>query len=349
MQIALDATYSAGHQLTGIGVYSTELLQGLAASHPEHRFLHCYRPKAWRLAQKPTQSNVRRKLLQYPLPLFGSHMFHALNQRLDHRYSRRHVVTFHDLFVMTAEYSTAAFRERFTRQARLAVANADAIIAVSEFTATQVEQLLGVDRSRIRVVPHGVHLPESFVSDEDRDNIILFVGALQKRKNIERLVEAFEGLPDDWRLVLAGATSGFGAEKILDSIERSTARSRIELTGFVSASDLEALYRRARIFAFPSLDEGFGIPVLEAMARGVPVVTSSMSALQEIADGAAMMAEPCDTASLFNSLSELVGNHEKRRELQRQGRDRAALYPWSRTTNTTWNVYLELTGKATAS
>ena len=145
MTIRLDATYSLGDDLSGVGVYSRELLLALAAGHPEARFDWFYRPhrylRSW-AAEVP--AHVRRRLLVEPLPLRPPALFHGLNQRLPQVRLGRAVATFHDLFVMTGDYSTAEFRARFSAQARDAARRADAIIAVSAFTAAQVVRLLKV-------------------------------------------------------------------------------------------------------------------------------------------------------------------------------------------------------------
>ena len=124
-----------------------------------------------------------------------------------------------------------------------------------------------------------------------RENVILNVGAIQKRKNIARLVAAFETVAPEWRLVLAGS-DGYGAEEIRARIAASPARERIAVLGYVTPEELAGWYARASVFAFPSLDEGFGMPVLEAMAAGVPVVTSNRSALPEVAGDAALLVDP---------------------------------------------------------
>jgi glycosyltransferase involved in cell wall biosynthesis len=341
VRIALDATYSAGSQLTGIGIYSLRLIYGLATEYPEDEFLFCYRPKQFRRARIPQTNNVRRRLLQPPLPIFGADLFHGLNQRVDRRPARRVVSTFHDLFVMTGEYSSPEFRTRFTKQAKSAAAKSDLIITVSSFTADQVCSLLNVEKSRIRVIPHGVDLPSR--SDESlREDLILFVGALQTRKNIHRLVEAFERLHGQWRLVLAGAPSGYGGAEIVERIERSPARSRIQLTGYLAPQQLDDLYRRARIFAFATLDEGFGIPVLEAMAHGIPVITSNRSALPEVAGTAALLVDPYSVDELQRALSRLVSSSALRAEMAQRGHTRAAQFPWTTTVSSTYQIYREI-------
>jgi glycosyltransferase involved in cell wall biosynthesis len=337
--IALDATYSVGRNLSGVGVYSREIATTLARAHPESRFLFCYRPHRFlRSFSTPLPANARRRLLA-PGAAAHAHLFHGLNQRLDWQF-RRSVATFHDLFVMTGEYSTPEFRKRFAEQARLAAERCDRVIAVSEFTAQQVEQLLGVERRRIRVAPHGVRLP--LVAPENgRERMVLFVGAIQKRKNVARLVAAFESLPAGWKLVLAGS-SGYGSEEALAAVESSRRRSDITVTGYVDDAELERLYGRATVFAFPSLDEGFGIPILEAMAHGVPVLTSDVSALPEVAGDAAMLVDPRRTEAIAAGLKELIDNSDLRSELAKRGRRRAAEYTWDRAAQATWGVYSEL-------
>lgn len=341
MRIALDATYSVDRHPSGIAVYSTELLSGLANTHPNDEFLFCYRAKQFRQAPRVTLSNVRRRFLLPPLRTFAADVFHALNQRVDRRPAKKIISTFHDLFVITGEYSSPEFRRRFTDQARRAAQNSDLIIAVSEFTASQVTSLLGFDRSRIRVVPHGVH-QSSGENARERENIVLFVGALQARKNVERLVEAFERVAGDWRLILAGAPTGYQAPRIIQRIERSTCRNRIEVTGYVSRRELEHLYSRSSIFAFPSLDEGFGLPVLEAMAHGVPVITSNRSALPEVAGDAALLVNPNETEELETALSRLISSAELRTRLSEIGRSRAQLYTWDKAVRATYSIYREL-------
>ncbi len=341
MPIALDATYSLGRNLSGVGVYSREMLSGLARSQPGEEFLFCYRPHRFlRSFKERLPENARRRLLTGTPP---GDLFHALNQRVDAR-ARRTVVTFHDLFVMTGEYSSAEFRARFTEQARGAAERSDLIIAVSRFTATQIEQLLRVAPARIRIVPHGVRTPAHSQAGprEPRENLVLFTGAIQRRKNVARLVRAFERMPSSWRLALAGALDGYGAAEELRAVEESPRRSDIQLLGYVPAADLEGLYSRARIFAFPSLDEGFGMPVLDAMAHGVPVVTSTSSALPEVAGDAALLVDPKDTDALGDALTRLAADDALREGLARRGLDRARQFTWESAVERTWHVYQEL-------
>jgi glycosyltransferase involved in cell wall biosynthesis len=340
LTIALDATYGMGENLSGVGLYSREILGGMAAAHPGTRFDFCYRPhryfRSWSLNLPP---NVRRRLMLEPLGPRSAELFHGLNQRLPRVPLRRAVATFHDLFVMTGEYSTPDFRERFAEQARDAAARAGMVIAVSQFTRSQVISLLGVAPSKVRVVYHGVRRLDYPAAE--RQKIVLNVGAIQKRKNIVRLVEAFETVDPSWKLVLAGS-SGYGSEEILARIVASPARERILVPGYVAPQDLALWYAKAAIFAFPSLDEGFGMPVLEAMAAGTPVVTSNCSALPEVAGDAAVMVDPQDTEALGQALRDLTRKDELRDDLSRRGRERARLFTWEKAVAETWDLYLEL-------
>ena len=342
MTIALDATYGIGDTLSGVGLYSREILLGIAASHPGTRFDFCYRPhryfRSWSLDLPP---NVRRRLILEPLGPRSADLFHGLNQRLPRIRLRRAVATFHDLFVMTGEYSTPEFRARFTGQARDAAARANIVIAVSEFTRSQVISLLDVPPAKVRVVHHGVRALD--YPAVERQKIILNVGAIQKRKNIARLVEAFETVDRSWKLVLAGS-SGYGGGEIQARIEASPARERICLPGYVSPKDLAGWYAQAAIFAFPSLDEGFGMPVLEAMAAGTPVVTSNRSALPEVAGDAAILVDPEDIDALGQALRNLTGKCDLRDELSRRGKERARRFTWEKAVVETWNLYRELLG-----
>ncbi len=324
------------------------MMFGLAHAHPEDRFRFYYRPH--RLVKSFSDSlppNASRRLL---VGVPHADLFHALNQRLD-RKARRTVCTFHDLFVMTGEYSSPEFRARFTEQARQAADNSDAVIAVSQFTAAQVERLLGVEPSRIHVVPHGSPhgSPQgaglnAAVGVAPRENLVLFVGVIQRRKNVGRLVKAFERLPAGWRLALAGASQGYGAAEELRAVEESPRRADIQILGHLSAEQLAALYARARIFAFPSLDEGFGMPILEAMAYGVPVVTSQCSAMPEVAGDAALLVDPLNIDQLSHALARLAGDEGLREDLIARGRARVPRFTWDSALAQTWAVYEKVIG-----
>jgi glycosyltransferase involved in cell wall biosynthesis len=318
-------------------------MESLAATHPDERFLQCYRPhRLLRGLRDERPRNAAARVLLEGIQLWRASLFHGLNQRLPLRRLPRAVCTFHDLFVLTADYSTPEFRRRFAEQARQAADRADLIVAVSRFTANQVRDLLGVSESRLRVVPHGVRAIPRGPAGAVRELAVLHVGAIQHRKNIVRLVEAFErALPKPWRLVLAGS-GGYGSADIHARIASSPAADRIEVKGWVTGEELRSLYRTSSMLAFPSLDEGFGIPVLEAMAAGLPVLTSNRSALPEVAGDCALLVDPVRTEEIEEGLRTLSTREDIRRDLIERGAARVREFTWERAAERTWAVYEEL-------
>jgi glycosyltransferase involved in cell wall biosynthesis len=340
--LSLDATYSVGQNLSGVGVYSREILDHLARAHPEARFLQCYRPHRFTLSRREAAApNVHRRLLLPPLYVPAGDLFHGLNQRLPTGRLNRAVSTFHDLFVLGSDYSTAEFRKRFAALARDAAARSDLIITVSQYTADQVTSRLGVAPERTRVVPHGVRFPPAGIG-APRRKAVLHVGAIQRRKNIARLVAAFErAAPAPWRLVLAGSL-GFEGEEILARIEGSRVRDRIDIKGWVDDEQLAALYRECAFLAFPSLEEGFGIPALEAMAQGMPVLASRAGALPEVCGDAALLVDPLSEDEISEGMRRLIAEDGLGERLATRGRERAGDFSWESAAARTWAVYEEL-------
>ncbi|MDX2179923.1 MAG: glycosyltransferase family 1 protein [Bryobacteraceae bacterium] len=331
--VGFDATYSLDREPTGVSVYSRESMRAIERLAPAGEFRRYYRPH--RFARGLALGGARLLLESFAPRV---EIFHGLNQRLPRAKRGKFVATFHDLFVMTGEYSTPEFRERFTRFSREAAERADAIIAVSSFTAGQVEELLGVPRSRIRVVYHGVHPPPHAAPIASREPWILSVGAIQDRKNLVRLCAAFERVPAGWRWKIAGGL-GYGSPAILDRIERSSRRADIDLLGYASDEQLRELYSRCSVLAFPSLGEGFGIPVIEAMAAGLPVLTSTVGAMAEVACGAAVLADPENVDSIAEGLLVLMQSQELRERYAAVGRARAKDLSWERAARETLAVY----------
>jgi glycosyltransferase involved in cell wall biosynthesis len=349
VRIAVDATYSLGSGLSGVGVYSRELLNGLAASSPTttgdttslvQRWDWFYRSQRYfRALGLPKPAAVTRRFLSDSWGNRSAEIFHGLNQRLPKRRFRKQAATFHDLFVLSGDYSTPEFRERFAVQAREAASRADLLIAVSAFTASQIEEYLHVPRSRIRVIHHGVI--HRTIPKLAREKIVLCVGAIQRRKNQAMLIRAFRALPSDWQLVLAGS-QGFDAEEAIREASVSPASERIRVTGYLTDEQIGEWYACASIFAFPSLDEGFGMPVLEAMSAGIPVIAGNRSALPEVCGTAAELFDPANQDELASALLSLAANETRRAQLIAEGFRRAAEFSWEKAVNQTLDVYREL-------
>ena len=239
------------------------------------------------------------------------------------------VVTVHDLAVLRHPHAFNRWTRSYSRLAvPRVVAGADRLIAVSDFTRGELIELLRVPEAKIRVVPNGVD--PVFAPDGPRaeGDFVLAVATREPRKNLERLVDACARIGAELRI--AGA-KGWGKVAV-DA-------AHVRLLGYVPDDELARLYRGARCFAYPSLYEGFGIPIVEAMASGTPVVTSRGGATEEVAGGAAVLVDPLDAESIAAGLEEAAA---RRDELVPLGLDRAAAFTWPVTAAATVAVYEEV-------
>ena len=262
-------------------------------------------------------SSVARDALWYPLGLrrraHGLDVLHCTTFRSPMRASVPVVVTVHDLAVLRYPEAFPRWHRLYgTAGLRRVLRHADAVIAVSEFTKQEVVDLVGVPAERIRVVPNGV---DAVFRAEPRDTVsrgdyVLAVGTLEPRKNLGRAVEAARLAGVELRVVGA---RGWGGVDIPGWV------------GEVPDVELAALYRDARCVLYASLYEGFGLPELEAMACGTPVVTSRGTAMEVIAGGAAVLVDPLDPRSIANGIAEAGG---RRDELVELGLARAHEFTW---------------------
>lgn len=253
------------------------------------------------------------------------------------------VVTMHDLaFLDNPEHFTARGNRFFRRGLELAIADADLVVCPSEATAADCRRN-GFDAERLRVVPWGVSAHRASEAEiagvRSRlgltDPYILWTGTVEPRKNLPRLVEAFLSMDTDMTLVLAGPE---GWNQDLGAVI-ARGGTRIRTLGFVEPDDLRALYGGAGVFCYPSLFEGFGLPVLEAMAQGAPVVTSAGTATEEAAGGAAVLIDPLDPASIAAGIGEALNRRE---ELQAAGLARAGELTWDRCAREMHAIYAEV-------
>jgi glycosyltransferase involved in cell wall biosynthesis len=270
---------------------------------------------------------------------------------------KRLVVTIYDLSFMThPELHLPANVAHCLAGTRLAIEHADAIIAISEHTRHDLIERLGARPERITVTPlaHDPGLVQ--VTDPRRlaavrkryglpEHFILFLGALEPRKNLQRLLEAYAALPPGLRrdvaLVVAGM-SGWLNDSIHARVVELGLEPSVHFAGYVETADLGAVYSLATVLAYPSLYEGFGLPVIEAMACGTPVLTSSVSSLPEVAGDAAVLVEPADVGSITAGLRRLLESPTLRRDLAIRGIARAARFSWNRCARQTLDVYRRL-------
>ncbi len=256
------------------------------------------------------------------------------------------VVTVHDLaFDRFPDLFPREWRLLYRAGVRAAVKRARALLAPSRCTADDLIER-GADPARVHVTPLA---PSLTVRSEDPagsvmrlgvpDPYVLFVGTLEPRKNLVRLIRAYRQVAPDvpHALVLAGGDGWHGPE--LDEELAREGPGRIVRTGWLDASDLDALYRRASAFVYPSLYEGFGLPVLDAMSRGVPVVTSNTSSLAELAGDTAILVDPTDVAEMAEGVARVLTDHAAAADLSARALTHAAAYTWEATARATLAAY----------
>jgi glycosyltransferase involved in cell wall biosynthesis len=260
---------------------------------------------------------------------------------------QRLVVTVHDLaFRLFPSLYPPAWRAMFRAGMRRAARRADAIVAVSRNTARDLVRMARVEPSRVHVVPLAASLPATSADPApalDRMRVsppyLLFVGTLEPRKNLVRLVRAYRraALRLPHTLVLAGPL-GWRAQRLHRELA-THGPGRVVLTGSVAAPDLDALYRGADAFCYPSLYEGFGLPVLEAMARGVPAIVADASSLPEVAGDAAIRVNPRSVRDLAGAIERVLTDRHEAARMAEAGRERAAMFSWEQTARMTLRVY----------
>jgi len=334
--VAIDARDATGSQLRGWGRYVRDLVDALRAlPEPVARWLVLDRggpgPElAWEQAALPLL--LRRR---------GADVVHAPNCFLPLRRPCPGVVTVTDL-------AFEAYPEDFGRRTGWkyrtftprAVRSAERVIAISAFTRDDLVARYHVDPAKVRVIHLAPSLAVGSAEPPQRGPYLLAVGDLRAKKNHERLVHAWralraEGLPH--RLVLAGADAGEGPR-----LRAAAGGEPLEITGYVDDARLDALMRGADLLVHPSLYEGFGLVVVEAMERGVPVVAARTTSLPEAGGDAALYADPLDVEDLTASIRAVLEEPERRAAMVAAGRARAAQLSWEATARATAAVYEEL-------
>jgi glycosyltransferase involved in cell wall biosynthesis len=297
------------------------------------------------------EASMQRNLQQ---ALRAVDVFHSSDVLLWRQPDALNVVTIYDLTALLfPEHHTPGTRELQARKWRFAREKADVVIAISEATKRDIVAHLGIPSHRIHVVCGGAG--PAFRPIESRQVLeqalaplqlapgeyILYVGTIEPRKNLARLVEAYHRackLAPAPKLVLAGAR-GWKFEGVFERVETLGLKDAVIFLGQVPADILPALYNGAVAFAYPSLYEGFGLPPLEAMACGVPVIASDTSSLPEVVGDAGVLVDPNDTDALADALAALLNDDEKRAELSARGLARARAFSWEQAARKTLEVY----------
>jgi glycosyltransferase involved in cell wall biosynthesis len=372
LHIGIDA-HAVGTGLAGNETYIANLVEALAEVDTSNRYtLYVTKPAAVaRFAGRWSNFAVRRTLPQTPLVRIPVTLSAELRRRpvdlLHVQFTAPPfapcpvVATIHDL---AFEHLPVTFKRRSWMQLRLTVRRtarrAAQIITVSEYSKRDIVETYGVAPDRVTVTHEAAAAHFRPVTDGRElrrvrqlygiaGDYILAVGSVQPRKNLARLVRAYSDLrrrPDQAklpRLVVVGKLAWL-YEETLRAVEECGVRGDVTFTGYVPEGDLPALYSGALCFAYPSFFEGFGLPPLEAMRCGAPVLVGDRTSLPEIVGDGGLLVDPFDTAAISAALARLIDDEGLRRTLRERGLARAARFDWRETARKTLEVYQRATG-----
>ncbi|MGB8646288.1 MAG: glycosyltransferase family 1 protein [Anaerolineae bacterium] len=366
MRVGIDYT-AAARQRAGIGRYTRGLIHALAALDRDNRYtLFVPRdaryiapgaqaveraedfPSNFQLVRAPLDERTLARLWQrlaLPLPVEffvgRCEVWYSPDFVLPPTRAHKKILTVHDLsFKRVPETAVPNLKWYLEGAVPRAVRRADLILADSEATRNDLIELFSAPANRVQKLYSGVEAFFCRVTDAHTlDSVraryqlerpfILSVGTIEPRKNLARLIEAFARLPrrEEWDLVIAGGR-GWMYQEILDAPAQFGANDRVRFLGFVPDADLPALYTLATLFVYPSLYEGFGLPVLEAMACGTPLITSNVSSMPEVAGEAGILVNPRDTEELTAAIRQLIDDEALRRELAERGLKQATKFSW---------------------
>lgn len=385
MRIGIDCSLVPGERV-GIGQYSYQLVQALSRIDHENEYLlypvfyYTFHPQ-YRQALLPQTPNMRvafrwlprsvlRALRHSRAPWFTREwllgqvdVVHSVSFSAPRFYSRRRrlVVTIPDLSFLThPECHTQENVAHALRGTRDAVAWANALITISHHARQDLIERMGAPPERVVVTyiapsPLCVREEDPSVLSRIRAfyrlplHYVLFVGSLEPRKNIKRLLTAYASLHPtlqrEVQMVIAGGR-GWLNDDIRPTVEALGLTDRVHFIGYVKEEDLPAVYSLATVFAYPSLYEGFGLPVLEAMQCGTPVLTSNVSALPEVAGDAALVVTPTDVEEIADGLTRLLEHTDLRMNLRTRGYRRVQEFSWERCARETLAVYRHVNGKS---
>jgi len=374
MHIAIDALEAGLENKVGMGNYADNLIRALAAIDSRNNYsLYVKRPLQTEFTVE--RENFHYRQLNSPLIrtfwtqcripmevlLNRPDILHMpTGQKIPFFHPCKTVVTIFDLaYLNFPDYFQKSVKWRLQKFSEHALRNADKIIAISESTKKDILWAYDINEKLIEVVYFGVEdkfrpLKSKLEINEIKKKLdirfpyILFAGVLQPRKNIPRLIRAFkkiiESYNQDLQLVIAG-NKGWMYEQIFQTVKQCNIGERVVFTGYVQKQELIYLMNGAEIFVLPSLYEGFGMPILEAMACGTAVVCSNTSSMPEVAGNAAVLCDPYSEEDIAKSIIQLLANEQLRRKLIARGLERAKGFSWGKSAKQTLNIYESLRQK----
>jgi glycosyltransferase involved in cell wall biosynthesis len=378
MRIGLEGKVLTPH-IGGIGRYAMHLVEALlslaAQRCPDLEFVIFTAPQTDRDILKGVGASACERfrwikstllrssvLLPVGVLLERIEVFHGLDQSGIPLFFKagKYVVTIHDVIPLVLPWAFPP-RHRWVLATALARIRkqAEMVIVPSTAAAEDVVHFLRVERERISVIPMGCEPRFQPVEEPVRaaalrrrydlpERYLLFVGTLEPRKNVQTLLQAFaqviaEMPQDDLTLVIAGG-KGWGGEDYMSTVDALKLHDHVRFAGFVGDDHLPELYRGALLFVYPSLYEGFGLPVLEAMACGTPVITSNRASLPEVAGDAALLVDPTQPEALAAAMTSILNDAELRRTLRARGLARAHTFTWDAVAQQTVAIYRAVGG-----
>lgn len=353
MKIGIDCQSLAG-AASGLGQYTRKLIEWLPQvdSQNHYYFFHCWK-------------NFRGKTYDRLLWENGALPFKAFGHKLDVLHvpafavplikaARRIVVTVHDLIgVIFPEHLSLPSRFYWSKWLPFVNRNADLIMADSECTKSDIVRYMKFAPGKIRVIPlaadekfsvqkHASELDNVCIKYSIQRPFVLFLGNVEPRKNLPRLIQAFHRVKFQGeikhQLVIAGSRS-WPYPELVQLCRQSGVMESIKFIDYVEANDIVSLYQASDLFVFPSLYEGFGLPILEAMACGIPVITSNVSSMPEVGGNAVYYVNPCKEEEIAKAIHEVLTDRGAWHELQRKGRERVRQFSWKRTAQETQQVF----------
>ena len=349
---------------TGVGEYTHELVRAYTAAHDDQVTIFT---SSWKDRPAPgTASQLRARVVDRRLPVRvlnylwhriewppietvagPADVVHAAHPLMIPARSAARIVTIHDLFFLTSpEQTRAEIRRDYAALAGDHARRAEAIVTSSQYTKGLIVKRLRVDADRVYTCPFGAPRWTMLGRDANvpRDGYLLFVGTLEPRKNVGVLLDAYAHLlrtmPDAPRLVIAGGATP-DAAPWLARLSGDALRGRVEHIGYFANERREALYAGARALVMPSLDEGFGIPALEAMSAGVPVIASNRGSLPEVIGDAGTLLDALDVEGFAAAMTRAVTDDAWAADRGRAGLARAQVFTWSATARLLRHAYID--------
>jgi glycosyltransferase involved in cell wall biosynthesis len=371
LRVGIDAT-ALPLQPVGAGNYMIHLLRALARLETDLELVVFSQAHGQTLTNVPEQDGFRWIVVPDHKPAVrlvweqtgfpnllrraGIDLLHSLHYTRPLSLPCASVVTFHDMtFFLFPEYHTLAKRLFFPAAMRYSARTADAIIAISDSTRQDAMRLLGLDPARIHTIPLGItdefqpyphspKLPEIRQKYRLPNHFILYVGTIEPRKNLPLLLRAYRRVliqGETPPLVIAGRM-GWGVEPVREIIAELDLVEHIHFTGYIPPEDLPFVYNLADLFVYPSLYEGFGLPPLEALACGIPVITSEVSSMPANMGEAAILVPPADENALSTAIRQILSDPKLRLELANKGPLQAAKFKWETTARQTLAIYQQV-------